>query len=195
MKGIVLLISIVLFVSTVCQAQITVGPRVGLNVADIKEFGLPFSGGADFFNPKISYHAGAFIQIPTSEKVFLLGELIYSRKGSRLRDQNGNRFNFQLNYLSLPALIGIQINDWAVIFGTELGLKVGESRLNSRVDVGLVGGLKYYTSDRTQLGLRFIQGLTSLNNVGIADGGNITGLNKLKNQTWQISLTYDFQKF
>ncbi len=90
----------------------------------------------------------------------------------------------------MPILIGIQINDWSVIFGTELGINVGEDRLNSTFDIGLVGGGKYYISKKTQLGLRFIQGLTALNNVGLSDGGGITGL-RLSNQAWQISLTYD----
>ena len=171
--------------------QISIGPKVGLNIADIKELSLPFSADNDFFNPKISYHIGGFIKIPTTEKTFLLGEIIYSRKGSRLRDQRGNRFNFELNYLTLPTLIGFQLNDWSLFFGTELGIKVGDERLNSVIDFGIVGGARYYIADKIQLGLRFIQGLTALNNTGLVDGGGVTGLNRLRNQVWQLSLSYD----
>ncbi len=171
--------------------QISIGPRIGTNISDIKELSLPFSADNDLFNPKISYHIGGFIKVPTSEKVFLLGEVVYSRKGSRLRDFLGNRFNFRLDYLTIPTLIGIQINDWSVVFGTEIGFNVGEDRLNSAIDAGLVGGAKYYIENRVQLGLRFIQGLSALNNLGLTDGGGATGLNQLRNQTWQLSISYD----
>lgn len=166
-----------------------------MNIADVKELGLPFSADNNLFNPKVSYHAGGFIKIPTSEKVFVLCEIVYSRKGSRLRDLLGNRFNFQLNYLSIPTLVGIQINEWSILFGTEFGLNVGKDRLNSAVDIGLVGGGKFYIAEKVQLGLRFVQGLSALNNFGLTDGGGVTGLNKLKNQTWQLSVTYDLVEF
>ena len=188
---------IILFLglSQVCYGQISVGPRFGLNIADIKELSLPFSAENDFFNPKVSYHVGGFVKIPTAEKVYILGEVVYSRKGSRIRDQRGNRFNFQLNYLTVPTIIGFQINDWSLFFGTELGFRLGTRRSNSLVDVGLVGGAKYYIAEKFQLGLRFIQGLSALNNTGLVDGGGVTGLNRLRNQTWQLSLSYDLIQF
>ena len=165
-----------------------------MNISEIRELGLPFSSGSNLFNPKVSYHVGAFVKIPSSEKVYLQGEVIYSRKGSRLRDQTGNRLNFRLNYLTIPVLVGIQLNDWSLLFGTEVGIKVGDQRANSLIDFGLAGGCSYYFSENLQLGLRIIQGLSALNNLGFNDGGGVTGLNQLRNQTWQLSLTYDLIK-
>ena len=195
MKAIIIYLFFSMAISVFCHAQITIGPRIGFNISDIKEFGVPFASDNNLFNPKISYHAGAFVKLPTSKKVFILGEIVYSRKGSRLQDQLGNRFNFRLNYLSMPTLVGIQINEWSVIFGPEFGLNVSEKNPNSDLDISLVGGFKYYSSKKMQLGLRFIQGLTALNNLGLSDGGGITGFNKLRNQTWQISLSHDLFEF
>ncbi len=195
MKAFIIPICILTALSSSCLSQITIGPRAGANITDVKELDLPFSGSNNFFNPKFSYHIGGFVKIPASEKIFILGEIVYSRKGSRLRDLSGNRLNFRLDYLTLPLLIGIQINDWSVLFGTEFAFNVGKNRLNSIVDIGIVGGVKYYIPEKVQLGLRFVQGLSALNNFGPTDGGGVTGLNRLRNQTWQLSVSLDISQF
>jgi len=176
---------------TILFGQIEIGIRGGLNIADISEFGSAFSGGSDFFNPKASFHVGGFAKVPVTERVFLLGELIYSRKGSRLRDSFGNRSNFRLNYISMPILVGFQINDLSILFGTESGLNANNDG-NSAAEFGLSAGLKYYLRDKLQVGFRFVQGLTAINNIRLSDNsGNPVGFGRPRNQLWQLSVTRD----
>ncbi len=186
---------ILLLVSCQAMAQIDVGIRAGLNVSDIKEKGVAFSND-DFFNPKVSYHLGVFSKIPTTERVFILTEAVYSRKGSRLRDFTGNRSNLNFSYLSVPILAGLQFNDWSVVFGPQLSFGVDSDVLDTNTEFSLVLGGKYYLDDRTQLGLRYVQGLTALNRITFVDSsGGAQGVGRLTNQLIQISLSYDLYSF
>ena len=193
MRVLIIILSTLLFRESF--SQITLGPRYGLNIADVRESGAPFAGDDDLFNPKLSYHFGVMTKIPTTDRVFLQGELLYSRKGSRLRDQLGNRVNLRLNYVTLPLLIGLQFNDLSVLFGAESGLVIGENKPKSSFDFGIVGEVDYYVGQRNQVALRFVQGVTLLNNLGISDTSGLSGFSQLRNQLWQLSIIHELVEY
>ncbi|HNP17258.1 MAG TPA: porin family protein [Fulvivirga sp.] len=169
------------------QAQITIGAKAGINVANQKFDADGFSISPD---ARLSYLIGGFAVIDISDNIGFQPELLLSGKGAK-----SNGFKAKLTYIDLPLLgrysftemfsvhAGPQISILASAkdedgddikdgyTSTDLGLAVG-----GQVDLpmGLVGGLRY------------VLGLSDVNDAG---GGT-----KVKNRTFQIYAGWKFMK-
>lgn len=97
-----------LFAASALHAQVTIGPKLGLNV---NYESLKFSGdlaGTDVKSqtPKVGYQAGVAINFKTSEYFSIRPEVLFNVMGGETKfgDNNGNRSTIKntYNYLSIP---------------------------------------------------------------------------------------------
>lgn len=159
-----------------------------MNIANIRQAGNIGGVGSGFYNPLFTHHIGVFGKLPFSEKAFLQPEINYSRKGSKPQDQIGNRFSLNLNYFTIPVLLGFQFDDLSVHFGPQVEF-LAEFEALDQVEVSLAGGLQYYLSDQTQVGFRFIHGLSPIGSAFFTDStGAPSGGVKLYNYLVQLSI-------
>ncbi|MEM6514624.1 MAG: porin family protein [Bacteroidota bacterium] len=76
-------------------------------------------------SPKFDFHVGGFAQSQISEQWGVTGELLYSREGYRVPDDD---FVISLGFLNVSALANYSINeDLTLDFGALLAVKLNES--------------------------------------------------------------------
>src|SRR5450755_1614122 len=102
------LISIVFvcFCTMLASAQIQVGAKVGLNVADINATGLAPNSYITF-NSKINLNGGFLVTIPLFNSFLLQPEISYSGQGAN-SVVAGTSLTASYNYLNVPVLFKYQ---------------------------------------------------------------------------------------
>lgn len=165
------------------------GPRAGvkggLNLSTL------YNSEVSDQNSRVGLNAGFFGRTSTEEAVGLQVELLYSAKGNRTNYEGVFGFvdqtvDFNLNYLSIPALISFRFADQAFELqaggyaayllsanaNTEGDLGSGSEELDrdnfSSMDAGLVGGLAF-NAGSMQVGARYEYGLMTIADSDAAD--------------------------
>lgn len=183
---------------TFAQGELRMGAKAGLNLASI---GGDYDGlgGLD---TRVSFHIGALVEIPVTEKISVQPEILYSSQGSKgnygfLFDEV-NDFKVKLDYLNFPIL-----GKYHIIEGLsgELGPVIGilvkaESDdgdgdavdikdLYKSVDIGVGIGATYRLPMGVFGSLRYNKGVTDIN-----DDPEFTYKNQ--NNVFQVSVGYTF---
>lgn len=86
---------------TVGQAQVKIGPKIGLSMAD-------FSGdGVDAHDMKSGFAAGIFAQFPLGQgaSLVLQPEVLYVMKGPKLDLTEETTWKYNLDYIEVPVLL------------------------------------------------------------------------------------------
>ena len=185
------------------------GIKGGLNIVNIADNTdniqlLPGSSS------RTSFHAGSFVSLDLPSKLFVQGEILYSRKGysfpgdpNAIPSDNGV---INLNYLNVPLVIGYNIVDKLnIILGPEFGYLVSAQSVFDtesfdiqgafeNFDFGVAGGLQYLVFKKFIIEARYIYGISSIfGDLQITDT-NGTPLNALstnvQNRTFQLSIGY-----
>ncbi len=170
------------------------GLRVGINFAH-----PDFSKGTPPSDLKTNWGTGFvggfFLMVPVSNKIALQPEYLFSQMNSSFMDIDGH---FNVNYLSLPLLLRIQLSDrFSILAGPQFDLMIGAEIQDSdgtndythqmeERGIAATAGLECRIWKSFALSLRYMQGL---NHIGI-DLGNQTI--KFKYQVLQISGSYRF---
>ncbi|MET0637379.1 MAG: porin family protein [Chitinophagaceae bacterium] len=90
----------------VCQAQVSFGPRVGLNISRTN-----FSSDEFSTSYRPDFYAGGFVSYSVTEKFSLRGELFYSREGGKeVRLNDGASGKLMMSYVQLPVLARFHFN-------------------------------------------------------------------------------------
>ena len=189
-----LTICIIFIYSERSKAQNVYGIKAGINLTKGK-----FDSGTDYAK---RFHTGFTAQFVLSEKLFLRPELLYSQKGWNIPENSVNQdASVTIHYLSLPILIGLNINDRIVLFsGPELGYKIKAQRhpsaswtdIYEKFDLGITLGGNYRMTQKMGLDLRYIYGVSALLRGDIRDqnGNKIGKITQGYNRAFQLGLYY-----
>jgi hypothetical protein len=174
--GIVLMLLLCVCSTSYAQSTTSIGPRIGLNVAD-------FTGdNASSQGTRNGLMIGGFFTYSISEDFGITGELLYSQQGSKDRNALGN-FTRELSYLQIPLygnyffkvsqdfrlklMAGPYINillDAENDFENGTSVEVTDSY--NTIDYGLLlgGGFHYYLGSEVWLNLdaRYNLGLSNI---------------------------------
>lgn len=125
-KRFLLLAPIIAMGISTAFSQITIGPKLGMNISNVKVKEIKddptFStGGTEKYSSLVGYQLGAVVNVPLNENLSLRPELLYSREGFKYEYKETfvfdafNEFDFKanmvckLNYFTLPVNFVIQI--------------------------------------------------------------------------------------
>ncbi|WP_299222001.1 porin family protein [uncultured Aquimarina sp.] len=199
-----LLLVLFLGVVTVTNAQeesIRFGAKAGLNLANIT------GDQTDELSTRTSFHIGALVEIPLSDKFALQPELMYSAQGAKFEF---SEFGFtdestvKLDYLNIPVMAKFYVVEGLSIqAGPQLGILLsakdeGEDSIDgeyeedikdfvSSIDLGLNFGLGY----QLEAGI-FFEGRYNLGLTNIDDDDEAVNDSSIRNSVIQFSVGYKF---
>ncbi|KAA5543385.1 porin family protein [Adhaeribacter rhizoryzae] len=137
------------------------GIKGGLNFSDVRNT----DGGVNF-DPKTSYHVGAFAQFSITDWFSLQPEVIYSRKG-----YDSTNVARRLDYFDVPLLLVFNpLDNVSIHVGPQVSLlmtvKDGDKEINKEdsynsLDYGMVGGVEARLSI-FRFGARYNLGLNQI---------------------------------
>lgn len=182
--------------------QVSFGPRIGANLANIQI-------DASVDNKAIlRFHAGGFLRARLTKKLFVQPELLYSIKGFNAPSIDFiEDHDILLSYIATPILLGYHINKKvSVILGPEFGFLTeakadyGEASFDqtesyNKVDIGVDLGISFTPTKKLGFDLRYNYGIKNLGKVLIRDTeGNTTYGAKATNRVLQFGVFYNFLK-
>ena len=179
------------------SAQVKLGIKAGLNLADIKPVYSGNSNSSLDYKMLASANGGALLQVHLGKRLALQAEALLSGKGGTVEDANGNTSGPRLLYFSVPVLAVFKPVE---VLGLEAGVEFG-SAVQARVrqggksidvsksysgrDLGLVAGAQAQLTSRLNLDVRYVYGLKEIHKSTIGS----TSV-KLYNRLVQVSLGY-----
>lgn len=179
-------------------AQVTSGFKAGINLADVS--GLAFTNDGTsaalglentIEGGRTGYFVGFLVEIPITEKLSFVPEFIYSQQGKDLED-------FRLDYLNLPLGLKLDIHNFYLNLGPQVGVKVwdpNESGIFSNFDASAFGGIGYIFNSGIFVEARYTYGFTDIfqdnNNFTFRNDGGTTFRNlEGRNTAIQIGIGY-----
>ncbi|MCC7505297.1 MAG: PorT family protein [Saprospiraceae bacterium] len=198
-KNMLFLAAFLLLQASIAAQSFSAGARVGYTLSNVEVI-LDKSlrvNGSDFvpdayYRTLGSFHAGAEVRVPISERLSFLGGIMYAQKGfktdfsSILVDQPLD-FTIQLRYFNLPLLadyrlwkglsaqVGVEpglLNAaWLKFDGGRSDLKDGNTYEN--FDLGLAGGLEWRFDNGLFFSSRYIYGVLPIANLTATDENGI----------------------
>ena len=203
MKKTILLLLLVLFLVPQLFGQVRFGLKAGLNLSNVKNFGLGST------KVKAAANGGFFIKVPIIKKFLLQPEILYSSKGFLFPKTDSTASGkVTLNYISVPILISFKISDnFLLMLGPELNFitnaKSKSANRNNDIsnnfrkfDMAIDFGTAYNLKNGLGIEFRYSHGFEDLANVIKTDQlGNYLGTQKQgSNRVMQIGLFYIFPK-
>ena len=183
MKKLFLVGAIALFGAMNAQ---TFGLKAGMNVSSVSESDT---------KSKIGFYAGALMNAPIATNFSIQPEVLYNSKGFKF---DGADVTANLDYISVPVMFQYNVvPQFYLEAGPEFSFLVSakakgggatldiKDNVNS-FDLGLGLGAGYYFIPSVGINARFVAGLT---NADKTDGGT-----SIRNNVFQIGLTYKFTK-
>lgn len=188
MKKSFLLIVFVGLMAVVASAQMAIGAKAGLNLAnwagDVKD-------ELDSKN-RTGFHVGAYLKFNLSDAISIQPEILYNSVGAKVEDPDGDA-DFVMDYISIPVMLLYNINE---SFNIQVGPQFGFlTKAEAKSGDASVDVKEIFTG--SDLGLNFGVGLNfgklnaaaryslGLSNV-LDDSDDFTG----KNNVIQLSLGY-----
>src|SRR6478735_3849267 len=93
-----LIITLFISIAQLSFAQVSFGPRLGLNMATLA--GVNNNAGI-----KLGLHIGGYVKLGLGETVAFQPELLYSVKGySNVNNSSTSSYNLAMNYIDIPLL-------------------------------------------------------------------------------------------
>jgi hypothetical protein len=202
MKIFATMLVLLLSISSVSAVEIGGGPKIGVNIADLKG---DDAGGSE---AKWGLNAGAFLNLGINPAVSFQAEILFSQKGARWTGTNpwfGDvEVTAALDYFEFPILLKLS---WpvpgrtvpSIMFGTYFATKLSAT---GTLDIaGVSTSADIDDVESSDYGLVFAAGLDFLVGTGriVLDGRYSLGLTTvdeagldMKNSTWSISVGYSF---
>ena len=194
MKKLLLIIAVVLFCFNVTAQDmstsdegINFGVKAGVNFATIT------GDETDGVKSKTSFHIGALVEIPVTEKFSVQPELMYSGQGAK---DDSSDDELKLDYINLPIMAKFYVAEG---FSLEAGPQVG-FLINSKFEVdgqsedikdettGIDFGVNFGVGYKMETGLNF----GARYNLGLSNIWDFEGSDNLKNHNgvFQISIWF-----
>ncbi|MCK0130970.1 PorT family protein [Flavobacteriaceae bacterium F08102] len=189
-KQVLLLLSLMCFVSSKAQVPILTGLKAGGNISNVSN--ATNSARTDMY-------VGGFLSVHFSEGYLLQPELVYSRQGYTPDYDGGKAHDVHLNYLSLMVankIFFIPNSGLHVVFGPAFDFKLGKTQQSvfnnevAKFDFGLFGGLGYEFTFGLGVEARFKHGLVDI--FGRDKNSSVANKDLIANQVFQLGITYHF---
>lgn len=209
MKKIALLIAMVTFGFVVNAQEIKFGPKVGLNLSNLRSSENIDAG------TRTSFHIGGMAEVRFGEKLAIQPELLYSEQGTSKKISSTGagivsasyKNVLSYNYLTIPVMAKyFIIDDLAVELGPQVGFLLSAKskkvvsaggvsvstdsnnemdfkEFTNSVDFGLNVGASYTFIFGLNAGVRYSLGLSKTNKIGPEN---------IKNGVFQVSVGYFF---
>lgn len=176
------------------QGEVRFGFKAGLNLASIG--GDAYYAGFGGFDSRTSFHIGALVEIPFTDKISLQPEVLYSAQGSKYNFGFGGT-DVMLDYINVPIMgkyhiiaglsgelgpvIGVLVKAQAKDAGETEDIK----EFYKKADIGVGIGASYRLPMGLFGSLRYNKGVSNIN-----DDSDITAKNQ--NNVFQVSAGYTF---
>lgn len=180
-------------------AQVSLGPKAGINLANVKGI------GSENNQARVGFYAGVWTRIPLEANLGIQPELLYSVKGYKSpASQYATEATVSFNYINLPLLLTYTASkNLTVLLGPELGfLTSANSKYDSRqsdlyqifrhFDLGADVGTAYTIKEGFGIDIRYNYGFNDLANVVYTDAnGTIISHGKAgANRVFQAGIYY-----
>lgn len=199
MKKTILIFSSLFLLFTFSYAQVNIGVKAGLNVANVS--GIEVDKSA-----RLGIHGGLLAEVGISKKVFFRPEALFSVKGYRYYSTDlDDKDTISYNYISVPLIIGFRpAENLAILLGPEFNfmtsakIKFDESNdisnLFKKFDIAADLGIAYYFTRNFGAELRYSHSFGYLMELIYTDPlGNDLGTEKTgHNRVFQVGLFYRF---
>ncbi len=164
------------------------GVKGGINVASIGGNTSTGLGALNSLGSKVSFHIGAMVEIPFSEKISVQPELLYSSQGSNW-SFSATENNLKLDYVNLPVMVKYYIikglsAEAGPLAGFLLSTNADKEDYKS-LDIAIGIGASYKITENLFVGLRYNKGIMNINNDPELNGKN-------QNNVFQVSAGYTF---
>jgi hypothetical protein len=186
-------------------AQVSFGVKGGLNLSNIS-IKNPLGDFLKEENVKssIGFHGGVYLQVHLSDKLSLIPELQYTKRGYTYDENNPlPKSRVNLNYLELPVFLSYFPIEW---LGIDLGPNVayivaatikadGSSRSVSsaydKIDFSISGGVRIRINEKISAIGRYNYGLTTVDEIKFRDERNVfIGSMKTYHRNMQLGMSY-----
>lgn len=174
-----LLIAVLLLIVGVTHAQLGIKGGANFSNIDGKIEGIKLE-------TRISYHIGAFWEIPIIEGLSLQPELLYSVQGADI-DSSHPLDNVDLKYVNVPVLLKLYImsHKLSIEAGPQFGYltdhNLGNVIETEDFDFSLAGGISFYITKNIFIQGRYIAGMSEFSKEA-----------EVKNRNIQLSLGIKF---
>ena len=195
MKKILLLLVVIAIGTSVFAQDVKFGVKGGLNFAN-------YRGDDPDGDTKTDIYFGGFVRMELSETVAFQPELIYSRQGSKGKE-DGVEAKIKNNYLNVPLLVRAKMfgsENLNAIVGPQIGIHLssegseddGSTEISgdmdevmSDLDFSLALGLEYDINDSFSIGARYNLGVSEIFNDDYFE-------TDAKNSVFQIGVAFAF---
>lgn len=176
-------------------SQVIVGIKGGLNLAKVHvEATVPgFGSGSSSSDNLTSFHAGLYLRAPLGSTVSIQPELIYSVQGG-----SSSGSDLKLDYLNVPIMLVYHANQqFNLQVGPQLGFILstnsGSTSDFNSMDFGLGFGAGFDFGSGTNLGFRYVLGLSNITKVDTSQAPAGTSITTT-NQVIQFSIGFKLSK-
>ena len=154
---------LLLLSSQVTTAQISIGPKVGINVSNLSGLSL----GDVKAKSLVGFHVGGYVAFRFGS-IAIQPELLYSTQGAKIEDA-GSSENLKLNYFTVPVMLKFITKSGLYLeagpqLGFKTGAKFGSADVKETVndsDFSLDAGLGYLLNG-LGFGARYCVGISKL---------------------------------
>ncbi len=200
MKKLTLLVAVMLLgISTVSLSQIKYGIKAGLTSAN-----QDWSAGGISINPdaRMGLAMGVFVNFMISDKIGIQPELLYVMKGAKVDgaffdEEATEDVTLKADYLSIPIMVKYYFGGLNLQAGPTFDLLMSAKSVYDDededikdqlkgMDMGLAFGLGYDLPMKLGFDLRYIIGLSDIN-----DSEDMTGV-EMKNKCLMFTVAYTF---
>ena len=177
---------LLLLSSQVTTAQISIGPKVGINVSNLSGLSL----GDVKAKSLVGFHVGGYVAFRLGS-IAIQPELLYSTQGAKIEDA-GSSQNLKLNYFTVPVMLKFITKSGLYLeagpqLGFKTGAKFGSADVKETVndsDFSLDAGLGYLLNG-LGFGARYCVGISKLGDASSVTPGNVD----YKNGVLQVSIS------
>ena len=177
---------LLLLSSQVTTAQISIGPKVGINVSNLSGLSL----GDVKAKSLVGFHVGGYVAFRLGS-IAIQPELLYSTQGAKIEDA-GSSENLKLNYFTVPVMLKFITKSGLYLeagpqLGFKTGAKFGSADVKETVndsDFSLDAGLGYLLNG-LGFGARYCVGISKLGDASSVTPGNVD----YKNGVLQVSIS------
>ena len=165
---------LLLLSSQVTTAQISIGPKVGINVSNLSGLSL----GDVKAKSLVGFHVGGYVAFRLGS-IAIQPELLYSTQGAKI-EEAGSSQNLKLNYFTVPVMLKFITKSGLYLeagpqLGFKTGAKFGSADVKETVndsDFSLDAGLGYQKNG-FGIGARYCVGISKLGEASSVTPGNV----------------------
>jgi hypothetical protein len=189
----------ILACSYLTYGQFSLGIKAGANLNSLSSS----SSLGDIYKSNVAFHIGVFGQLHLKGKFFFIPELQFNQRGASIKDGPSSDVRINLNYIDLPILFSYQpVKKINIDVGPNISVKTSavatdgkttnnlDSIYDKNIDLGISTGLRFNLSDKVAIIGRYYYGISSVEEITVADVNNNKTKFTFANRTLQFGLSY-----